>query len=66
MVTAANHQLEGELTRLKSEAASVTQLREDIAAANARLKIRGRLLEEAKKWVTADVKRQIEGELKSN
>ncbi len=60
----ANRQLEVELARLKNEAAAVTQLREDIAAANAKLNIRGRLLEEAKKWVTADIKREIEGELK--
>lgn len=64
VVETANRQLEGEIARLNREVASVTQLREELAAANVRIKTRGRLLEEAKKWVREDTKQEIEGELK--
>jgi exonuclease VII small subunit len=60
----ANMRLENEITRLNREVASITQLREELAMAKARIKVRGQLLEEAKKWVREDTKREIEAELK--
>lgn len=57
----ANMRLENEITRLNKD---ITQLREELAMAKVHIKARGQLLEEAKKWVREDTKREIEAELK--
>ncbi|RJP75472.1 MAG: hypothetical protein C4522_20820 [Desulfobacteraceae bacterium] len=64
LVEAENSRLETDIARLNREVASLTPLREELASANVRIKTRGRLLQEAKKWVREDTKQEIEEELK--